>query len=772
MAGNRFLEQIEEPKGKTDNRFLKGIETSFPEGEKGAKSLLRTFLQPVLGYAKRYTYPLDLFKLASEGASRNVLAELAEEEPELRGGVAEQARQKSMGYLPTQELAEELIEEKSGVPLTPKTELQKKARLAGTAAGFRQGGLAAKSTAALAAPLIATGLEKVGAPESIAEIGGLLASGAVPSAQVSKVTKPSGMSSRFFEKVKKPIKVSPGRHEKINEALEGDFRDISDRILSKNPDYKSIKEDPSYRENLNEAFDKVTELADQIPETVHQRHLLSFMKRRARVEEREMKGITPSESEETFRKEFGGLMHKVSDGPTESSISHLVDQFRKNNSELAAYFEPGKSKSYNTGKRDALLEYNRSIQELFETVHPNSEFAKIFREQNKKWSQLSDVDFIEGKLNKIFEGGKIDFPQVAKLMDKSKENLRRPFRRIMGKDGFKDFEALLKDFISVKSPYALLKKAEIAGFKDLAKLAGSYIIHPNLAKLQASAKILKNATRMLLDKPQLSVKWKSAFDNLKAGNYEKAQEEFQALDSEAKAISEKVKPFQSKARVVPEGYSPEFGHRVFEENPRYFANPHEEELAEYRMKEPTELLSEKQFGRYFGRNNPPPTPQEQVLYERSWPTLMKKDSYNSYYEGKPGESIGKLGDFLKNPKIRSMYSDVLDTEVRISQKNPYYNTEAKAIYMPPNIAPQEFYQALMHESHHALQDYYNRLVKYPYYAHHVDTREKYLKHPIEARARLAARYAAKDLQKARKTTQKMRKLGEKVQERRKAGTHH
>jgi hypothetical protein len=539
MSSNIFLDQLQKNTGSdssfsNENIFLNQIEgRRFPEKKEGFfKNLTRTALQPIAGYSKRYSWPLDILKLAAEGGSQDILSQLAENEPELKDGIAEKARQKAMEYFPTQSLGEDILEERTGIPLRPKTKLQKSLRLGSEAASFRAGGAIAKGTAGITAPVVSKGLQTIGIPEDISDVVGLLVSGAVPEAQFSKVTKTSGLPSRQFEKLKKPTKVSSARHAKINETLENDFRTISESILEKHPNYKSIKSDPSYKENLNEGFQQVEKLAEQIPEVIPKKTVTSTMKSRLKKRFEKMKGITSTESEESFKSEFGSLLKKVQKGDNKFNARSLVEQFRKNNSDLAEYFEPGKSKAFNTGKRDALLEYNRSIENVFEELYPESEFTNLFKEQNKRWSEFSDVDSIEGRLEKIFKDGKINFNEAAKILDKSKSNIQRPFKRIMGEKGFKDFEALLKDFMSVKDPHSLLKKAESAGFGELASLAGHYLLHPSLAKLKAAIGITKELKKAFLDKPQISITFKSAIDNLKSGNFTESEKKFKELDRE------------------------------------------------------------------------------------------------------------------------------------------------------------------------------------------------------------------------------------------------
>ena len=233
-----------------------------PKKESAIKSAVRTAYQPLGGIARRATYPMDLLHIGGAGYALDPeeiehLRKIYEregipfDEDEYRRQV-EQASQ----YFPTQGNIEREVEERTGIPLEAKTGLQKAVRMGSTAASFQPGSLSQKATAGIGAPLAKEGLEAIGVPEIFAEPLGYgvgAASGAAsPKASISTAKKPSGMTSRQFEKLKKPTKVSPSRFGKINEALEKDFRNISEELLEESPSYQEIKADPAgYAQKLN-----------------------------------------------------------------------------------------------------------------------------------------------------------------------------------------------------------------------------------------------------------------------------------------------------------------------------------------------------------------------------------------------------------------------------------------------------------------------------------------------------------------------------------------
>jgi hypothetical protein len=774
----------------------------------------RTAAQVPLGYVHaRYTWPLDLLKMAASGGAENLLKEMEEFTP-----TSQEAAERS-NIIPTQSDVERFVEKKTEIPLEAKTKLQKLLRMGTEAATFKPGNLLTKGVAGVTAPGVAEGLKAAGVQEDLADVLGFTASGAAPELSVSKISKPSGLTSRQFEKITKPTSVSPERHKKISESVESDFKKITENLLSKHPNYQSITSDPLYKEKLSNNLNQVEQLAENIPQNFKRQNLYAFMKRRLNTARREMKGITPTESEETFNKEFENAIGRVKEGPERFDTKALVRQYRKNNLELADYFEPGKSKAYNTGKRDSLLEYNRSIEELFDTVFPNSEFSNYFKEQNRLWREMSDVESIEESLGKVFGEEKIKFNELNKLMDPGRANLRRPFQRMMGKEGFKDFELLLRDMKSIENPYVLLKKSDAAGYKTLARLAGEYLLHPDLAKAGTAWELAKTGLRALLDKPQIAVEWKSALDFLKQKKLPEAQASFEKLDKDVKATIEKTRPFAKQARTIPEEYAetrPEMATEVIPKD--YDFKPNQDVLKKFSLKEKPIPLTK--FDVAVAQEESPKLSKDmEVLFKNQWDNLMPQEMYHYYKNPQKFEKDYNrkmvFGDFIKNQKLRKVYKDVLDVPVDITNrgltagegglyglskdnlefppelvnyvlKDPtfrvspqlfdwllemgYLDRRGKGkIVIRPGFSPATFYSSLIHEGHHAFQAQekifkpflsVGRTKSYKTKAgltiSPFASNAQYWEKRIEIGARLAEKAATKDLIKARNAAIKTR----------------
>lgn len=531
MSANIFLKQMDSPSPQrrvegADNIFLKQMEGMAPQKEGLGKNITRKALQFPLGYLKKYTWPADAIKSLSDLSSKQVLGEMISEDPEIDREAAEKGRKEASGYFPTQDLAEETIEKHTGIPLRPKSRTDRFIRTSGSAAGFRGGGLLEKGTASVMAPGISYSLQELGVPEEYADPIGLMGSTMSLLPGSSSKVKPSGMIERAFESVKKPTKVSKARHEKITQAVEEDFKGISDQILSNNKTYSAMKDDAGFKNKIGDLFEEVERLAGEIDTQLSGSIVKSQLKESFKG--KKSKGITPSESERSFKKEMAKIYKSIPN--EEAGAAKWVEQFRKNNSELGSYFEPGKSKAFNTGKRDALLEYNRSIEEAIKKQYPDSEFGKLFEFTNNRWREIKDVESVEKFTSELFEG-KINYKQAKKLLQKDQENIRRPFKRLLGDEGFKDFEGLVKDLSSSEKAYGFLQKANAMGFKEFFKLAAPFVGGPKVGTAALVGNYGKRAYQTLLDKPKLAITWKSGIEALEKGNVAEAEAAFKELDS-------------------------------------------------------------------------------------------------------------------------------------------------------------------------------------------------------------------------------------------------
>lgn len=549
MVNSPFQQAFEEEKEKRKNPqgspFSQAAkEQGIPE-EPWWKSTVRTALQIPQGILEGTTYGITT-GLGALGALGETDLDV-EEWNKLRGMYSEKGidfdeafergREEMLQTIPTISNIGRKVEEKTGIPLEPKTRLQKGLRFASTAGKISPGKTTQKTTAAGSATGIKEGLQESGVPEPLAELValpvGLGIATKSPKIDIGKAKKPSGLTKRRYEKLEKPVKVSEKKIKKINEKVENEFRNIASDIIEKSPieeTYRAIKNDSGFKQAAEEGFEKVNELAENIPTTFSTKDIKKNLV--DRVLKDKGTGFLPSEYE-IAHKNF--VKKAIKDTPSQDiSARDLIKQYRKNNKAFGELREPGQSSAYNRGKKQALMDYNKTIALMIEEKFPDSEFSNLFKSTNKKWQEIMDVEAIDGFMTDLFEG-KVQFKEGQKLLEK--QGMQFPFKRALGEEGYKNFNQLLKDLMTTEKGQAMMKVAKSKGFSELAKTGLAYVLHPKLgyAKgLYDTGKLgYKKLWEFLLDKPQLAITWDKGVKAFRKGDFVTAEKAFETLEKES-----------------------------------------------------------------------------------------------------------------------------------------------------------------------------------------------------------------------------------------------
>lgn len=454
------------------------------------------------------------------------------------------AAEKALGGVPTVSNIASKIEEKTGIPLEPKTRGQKALRFATEATRLAPENstlrplntVIPKSVVGAGVEGVKELLEELGIPEPISEIASFgiikkLPEGS-PNIGVGQKTKPSGLTERRFENIKEKTEVSPKTLQKINTNVENEFRNIASDIIENSPieeTFSAVKENKSFKKETSEAFKKVESLAEQIDEKLPTTDL---KKKIADISSKQkVAGFLPSEYEQAHKKFINKF---IKDTPNKLVTPvDFVKQYRKNNKALGELYESGQSKAYNRAKKDALLDYNQAIAETFKDKFPDTEFSNLFESTNKTWANIMDVEAIEGFMDDLFDGS-IKYDKGKKFLDRN--GMKDPFKRALGDEGVKHFEQLVEDLMSSKEAYKMLKVAESKGYGDFAKTTLAYVMHPKLGFAKAGYDAAQYAYRKsweaLLDKPQLAIKWDKGVKDFKKGKFADAKKTFDLLKNE------------------------------------------------------------------------------------------------------------------------------------------------------------------------------------------------------------------------------------------------
>jgi hypothetical protein len=556
---SRATQKKEEQRNPEGSPFQRRARDENIPQEPWYKELARTLYQIPSGIAQAATYPLDIVAgISTYGAmNEEELDELERafekagkpfDREQFKQGILEESQN-----FPTQSNLERMIEEKTGLPLTPQSGLQKGLKFASSAGKITPGTLSQKVVGGATAEGVNEALQAAGVPEGISEVAafpaGMVAGAKSPAVSLGKATKPSGLPVRKFESVKSMEKVPESKISKINENLEKDFKGIADKIFEESPIYdvqSAMKEGPLYKQNVVESFEQVQNLANQLPETISSKDITKRLE--SSISPKRSKGFMDSEADSAYKKVVEDLIKKSPEESEALSAGQLVEQYRKNNAELSKLFEPGQSKAYNAGKAEAYLDYNKAIAETIEDLYPNSEFSTLFKDSNKKWAQIKDAEAIDSYLDKVFEGGKVNFKEARKAIEG--KSLAHSMERSLGKKGYQDFKTLVNDLMSVENPLKNLKGVPAKGIEEYARSITPFLLSKNFGRLKFAADAVLNARRnvweFMLDKPKFKIEWKNGVKALKSGDPIKAKRIFDDLSEEIKSESPEVKKAMDK----------------------------------------------------------------------------------------------------------------------------------------------------------------------------------------------------------------------------------
>jgi hypothetical protein len=426
--------------------------------------------------------------------------------------------------LPSQREAETFIEMLGG-PREAKTEA---GRIAGRGAEFVGGALPLGAGSKLLQLLAAVGMggqltRELGGPEALATGIELLplAQAGVNIAQAARgpkvpLTKPSGMPVRKFEKLKKQTPVFEGTVTKAKEAIEGDFRKLTEDLLRKtNKSYVALSENPEFKQQIGELFGKVKQAAGEFPEAITPRGMAESLTKE--IETIGKRGISLSDSEKVQR----SLLKKFRKDIVNKRVTaeQLVDQYRKNNEQLSKLYPYGERALENIGKRNALETYNRAIAEAIEDHFPKSEFSDLFKFTNKRWSEIKKIETIDKYLDALFGKKNINFKQAEKVFTDPKRAER--LKNAIGPEVFDDFKQINKDLLSQENALKLLNAKGI-DVNKIGKYALSYMVKPKFAATQAAIDLGSKIYRHALYRPEYMREWRKALSRLRKGDVQQA----------------------------------------------------------------------------------------------------------------------------------------------------------------------------------------------------------------------------------------------------------
>ena len=320
----------------------------LPKEEGIGKQTLRYATQPMVGWTE-FTAPGMIANAWQTLGTGEALAELQEwegghreaelrkkfpsapwpDQPAFDEGKYMKALDEASKTIPTVSNISSFIEKQTGIPLEAHNRAQRLLRLAGGGAKIKAGGVLSKTTGAVVAPTVSAAVNALGAPEWASDLIGIGTATFSPSPKFDKIVKESGMPVRWYETLKKETKLTPNQYSKVTKAVETDVKTLTDKLIkSESKTARAMEEFPDFDDKINTLFDRVTQLSESIEETVPTSNLRGNYRRK--MNNRDMKGISPDEFERAYLKESRQLYKTIPDNKN-ASAKQLLDQYRKNN---------------------------------------------------------------------------------------------------------------------------------------------------------------------------------------------------------------------------------------------------------------------------------------------------------------------------------------------------------------------------------------------------------------------------------------------------------
>lgn len=468
------------------------------------------FTQGLLGYAKRYTYPLDILKMAIMGEGFSGLEEL--EEAAKKEGIPFD-REKYIetvfdigSKVPTQQMGEDIVKEHTGIDLSPKDTFSKIIRTGTEIASTGPSGLlkqpakeigkqVLKRTAGgLGGATAGEGLKAVGVPEPLADmlsygIGGALG-GSRQSATLNKgqaknlaVAEEHGLRKFGGMQREKPLKnaiVHPESQAKAAQEL-GDTsqKAIQKLIDQKIPATRYRKMGVDLKQAYNKAYDKADKTANALTKSGMEVDLQPVLNK-ITDKINKIKGSAPSlsTSDKNILKELKRQHKALSEriGPRSQKrrigkqipAEQAVEQIKKFNNETKGIY---RKPEFSGHEQEIINMYGELKDDLIESIGSTSpELKDEIKFANKIFHEKATLDRVEEMVGKAFEDG-YDPKKLNQILG-GKRN-RAFLERDLGKDSVKQMQDIAKYGMdaekqalkAVKNPKTLLEYANESPLK-------------------------------------------------------------------------------------------------------------------------------------------------------------------------------------------------------------------------------------------------------------------------------------------------------------------
>jgi len=541
-----------------------------------AKDLI---IQPVLGTAAAFTWPLDILKMGMVGEGLSDIDELESafkkagkpfDRDEYIRAVSNQSE-----YVPTQDFLEKAFEDKTGISLEAKSNTGKTIKKFFTLLSLLKGKGLTKEGLKKAAKGAAVGsgttqaLKAAGVNETASEfIGDITAGGATALTKEARVLTPEiaalektaakhGLPfpeylTKESSQLVKP-KISDKRKLALQKEIGMSSQEAIDNIIAGRLNVKNLKNQGADLEVLTEAaYDEVSQLAKAIPKKVSTKNIVKDID----AEIARIKSLAPSPSDADkaaigiLESEKNALTNEVpkqagkqivgpngqpiqqssSRVPKEESTEKMVEQIKKYNSNVSQIYKRSEFSGREDSVRSAYAFLNNSIRNTVE-AESGTEIRQAMKAADSLYAEKSKLDRVESLISKSFINGDYNPKKLQSLLN-SKQGLI--VRRELGDQALNEIRDIANyGDKAVKATNQLAKSSRHVG--DIAEwgpLAG-YLLHkmPQKAGLLIGAKAIGDRIRgYLLTRPAARTAYKDIIKNAANGSFKSMASDFSKLE--------------------------------------------------------------------------------------------------------------------------------------------------------------------------------------------------------------------------------------------------
>lgn len=517
-----------------------------------AKDLI---IQPALGAAAAFTWPLDILKLGMVGEALTDIDELEEsfkkegkpfDRSKYLQTVAEQSE-----FIPTQDFLERAIEDKTGISLEAKSDTGKAIRKFFTLIGLLKGkgitkeGIKKAAKGALAGTATTEGLKALGINETVSNIAGDLVAGGASAltkeprvlapefAEIEKTAAKHGLPfpeylTKESSELVKP-RISQSRKAALQKELGMSSKEAIDEVISGKLPIQKLKSKGASLEVLkDEAYDRVTELSHSKPKILPTEKIVSDID----AEISRIKKLAPSTSDAD--KAAIGILEgeKAVLEKAKPNTEQLVNQIRNYNSNVKGIYRRPEFTGREDAVRSAYAFLNNSIRNTIE-AESGPEIRQAIKAADSLNGDVAKLNRVESLVSKSFKDGDYNPKKLQSLLN-SRQGLI--VRRELGDQAVSEIRDIATyGERAVKATNQLAKSSK--HFGDVAEwgpLAGMLLYKmPKTAGILLGAKTISDRVRgYLLTKPATRSIYKDIVKNAAKGSFKPMSKDFAKLESE------------------------------------------------------------------------------------------------------------------------------------------------------------------------------------------------------------------------------------------------